>query len=148
MSKNKILFLDDEKFISGKLAEHLELLGWDVTFFNDINEFLNEFITGVFDILILDIMVPIPKTENQHIKFSKKEIENMGENGVNTGIVLAMKIWELRKDIPILFLSAREQRPKAIKQFQSSGLICDYNRKPELANTVSEKLIELLNKLS
>ena len=141
--KNKVLFFDDEPFISKALANNLTFFEWDVTFVHDINCLFEEFKNNSFDILILDIMAPIPETQNEYISFSNAEIKEM-ESGMNTGIVLARKIWELKKNIPILFLSAK-MRPNSIKQFIDSGKICDCLRKPEFAKTISDRLHELID---
>lgn len=141
--KNKVLFFDDEPFISEALADSLTFLEWNVTFVNNINGLFEELKNNSFDILILDIMAPIPEIKNEYVNFTNAEIKEM-EGGMNTGIVLARKIWEFKKSIPILFLSAR-LRPDSIKQFIDCGKTCDCLRKPELAQNISSKLQELID---
>lgn len=136
----KILYFDDEPFISRALAEHLRLVyKREVTLVSEINELFDELKDNQYDIIILDIMTPVP---DSHI-FTKREIKEM-EGGMSTGIVLAKKIWKQNGSIPILFLTARSQ-PDAITHFKDEGRKCDWLRKPELAKTINEKLLELLN---
>lgn len=141
--QQRVLFIDDEAFISGTLAQHLRILGWDVTFVSDINELFKEIRKSQkFDILIFDIMMPIPEMENKYVVFSQREIEEM-DGGMNTGVVLAKKIWtEVKNDIPILFLSAK--RPESVSQLPTSFRF-DYIRKPVLAETLEIKLKVMLN---
>ena len=128
----KILYFDDEPFISRALAEHLRLVyKREVTLVSEINELFDELKDNQYDIIILDIMTPVP---DSHI-FTKREIKEM-EGGMSTGIV--------NGSIPILFLTARSQ-PDAITHFKDEGRKCDWLRKPELAKTINEKLLELLN---
>ena len=141
--KNKVLFFDDEPFISKALADSLTFFEWDVTFVHDINCLFEELKNNSFDILILDIMAPVPEAKNEYVNFTNAEIKEM-EGGMNTGIVLARKIWEFKKNIPILFLSAK-MRPNSIKQFNDSGKTCDCLRKPEFAQTISDRLEELID---
>lgn len=140
-----VLYFDDEPFISRALAENLSLCyDWKVTLISEIDDLFQELANNQYDILILDIMVPIPETDkNSTVKFTKKDIEKM-EGGMSTGIVLAKKIWEIHGPIPILFLSARS-RPDAITRFKEEGKRCEYLRKPELAETVDATLDQLLN---
>lgn len=140
-NKKKVLFFDDELFISRVLAESLQLFGWDVTLVSEINELFKIIKSECYDIIILDIMAPVPEIENESIIFTKNEIDEM-DKGINTGVVVAKKIWELKQEIPILFLSAKQinntiaQLPKA----RNFG----YIRKPEHARIISDKLLELL----
>lgn len=138
----KILFFDDESFISRILVNNLKLNDWDVTFVSEINELFKELKRHKFDILILDIKAPIPKMENLNVSFTRTEIEEM-DDGMNTGVVLAKKIWmEIDSNYAVLFLSARNEG--AISQL-SSNYRFDHIRKPELISTIIFKLNELLN---
>ena len=53
--KNRVLFFDDDPFISKTLVDTLELLGWDVTLISEIDDLfikLNSILQ--FDVIILD----------------------------------------------------------------------------------------------
>ena len=89
-------------------------------------------------------MAPIPNKENKYINFTSKEIDEM-DMGLNVGVVLAKKIWyDLKKDIPILFLSAKKNPIPEDSELEKHN--CDYLSKPQLARTVVEKLHQMLNK--
>lgn len=144
--KNKVLYFDDEPFVSEKLAQSLKLLGWDITFVSEINDVFEELYNNEYNIIILDIIAPIPEKKNDYVKFTHREIKRM-DNKYNTGIVLAKKIWEIDngrfKDKPILFLSAKMSPD--IQQFISEGKKCYCIRKPELARIISSKIQELID---
>ncbi len=146
-NKKKVLFFDDEPFISGALAQTLQFYEWDVKLVSEINE-LFKIIKETkehYDIVILDIMAPIPDKNNSYIDFKKNEIEDMNK-GMSTGIVLAKRIWSISQyeQIPILFLSAKSNPIQSDKELEAKN--CDYLRKPALASDVSEKLEEMLDK--
>lgn len=143
--KNRILHFDDEPFISMALVRGLEFDGWDVTLVSEIDRLFYKLNNNHFDVLIMDIMAPIPQLENEHVTFSSEDIQRM-DDGLNTGIILTEKIWQLEeyRDIPVLFLSARN-RPDEIELFLQIGHKCEYLRKPELTETIDEKLRELLS---
>lgn len=145
MKKKRILHFDDDPLIIRRIAQSLKFYDCDVTFVFEIDELFKELKNYQYDALIMDIMAPIPKPENEHMTFSHSEIQRM-DDGVNTGIILTEKIWQLEgfRDIPVLFLSARYSNE--IDQFRLNGHKCEYLRKPQLAKTIDEKLNELLNK--
>ena len=142
--KKKVLYFDDEPFITRALARSLELFGWDVTLVSEIDDLIKELKTWQFDILILDLMAPIPNQKNKYINFTPNEIDEMKQaQGTNVGVIVAKKIWnELEKRIPILFLSAR--RNPIPEDPELNELKCDYLRKPQLAKEVHDKLNSLL----
>lgn len=143
-AKNRVLFFDDEPFITRPLVQTLELLEWDVTLVTEIDDLFKELKNPQFDIIITDIMVPIPNKENKYINFSQQEIDEMNM-GLNTGVVLSKKIWkEFNESIPILFLSARRNPIPEYPELNNHK--CDYLRKPQLAKDVDERLRIMLNK--
>ena len=142
--KKMVLFFDDEPFITSAVARSLKLFDCDVTIVTQIDDLFRELKTRQFDILIMDIMAPIPNKENKYINFTSKEIDDM-KMGLNTGVVLAKKIWrDLIKNIPILFLSARRNPIPEDSELRNHN--CDYLGKPQLARTIDEKLRDMLNK--
>jgi CheY-like chemotaxis protein len=142
--KKRVLYFDDEPFITKAQAMSLELLGWDVTQVSEIDELFKELKYANFDIIILDIMAPLPNENNKYISFSSEEIEAM-DGGPNVGIILAKKIWDKDSTLPILFLSARQIPDDAKDEFNHNGFKWEYLRKPELAKTVDAELVKLLN---
>lgn len=143
--KKKVLYFDDEPFITEALARSLELFGWNVRQVSKIDDLFKELKTRQFDIVILDIMASIPNQKNKYVNFSMSEIDEMTPSrGTNVGIILAKKIWkEVNTDTPILFLSAR--RNPIPEEPELRRINCAYLRKPQLAKTIDEKLRELLN---
>ena len=140
MEENKrILFFDDESYMSMALVKSLDY-DWDITFVDEINELFKELSDHKFDILILDVMAPVPEVQNEFVNFTNAEINEMDE-GINTGVVIAKKIWEKKLDLPILFLSAR--RLDTIQQLPKNRKF-DYIRKPVLVEDLDIKLKELL----
>lgn len=141
--KKKVLFFDDEPFISDILAQSLRLFDWNVTLVTEIDKLFIELNISKFDVIILDIMAPIPESDSKYFKFTKQEINEM-DDGMNTGVVVAKKIWEMPtyKDTPILFLSAKKDPRPDNPELQTDK--CGYLRKPVLTSTVSEKLNELI----
>lgn len=149
MDKNKLLYFDDEPFITGPLARNLEMAGWNVTMVSEIDDLFKELRTRKFNILILDIMAPIPDMHNRYINFSAQEIDEMsiGEDnkGINSGVVIAKKVWrEFDMEIPILFLSAR--RNPILEDKELKNYRCDYLKKPQRSAAVDKKLLDMLNK--
>lgn len=139
--KKKILYFDDEPFLSKCLVDSLKD-DWDVTFVKCVDELFKELNRHKFDILILDIMAPIPEMEYPYVSFTNREIEEMDE-GINTGVVLAEKIWtEIDGNYIILFLTAR--RVDTISQL-SRNYKYDYIRKPVLISDLNIKLESMIN---
>ena len=145
MTKYRVLHFDDEPLILKALAENLKLLGWDVTHVSEIDRLFKNLNNNHFDVLIMDIMAPIPELENDHVTFSPEEIQRM-DDGLNTGVILTEKIWQLEgyRNIPVLFLSARIHLNEIIQPLKI-GHKCNYLQKPQLAKTIDEKLRELLS---
>ena len=145
MKKKKALYFDDEPFLASALSINLKLLGWDVTFVDEIDRLFKELKNNHYDALIMDIMAPTPQHENDHVTFGSEEIQRM-DRGLNTGVILTEKIWQLKeyRDIPVLFLSERNRQDE-ITLFLHSDHKCEYLRKPQLAKTIDEKLRELLS---
>lgn len=116
----KILYFDDEPHIAQSLCHMLSIYYWNVVMVSAIDQLFQELANHQYDILILDIMAPVPNMKNRFVNFNSSEIEAMC-GGMNTGIVLAKKIGEdNNKDFPILFLSGR-RRPDEIIQFILKG---------------------------
>ena len=140
----RVLYFDDEPFISCAIVKNLEQLGWDTSLVSEIDELFKELNNNHYDALIMDIMAPTPSANNLYVTFTRKEIEDMN-NGLNTGVVLTKKILTMPKykGIPILFLSARKNPLPENPELNNCN--CDYLRKPQLSRTVDMKLKELLN---
>jgi|GEM_PF-2784399 len=140
----KILFFDDDKFITEYLIRNLkENWGWntekdrEITLITNTDEMLKEIYSDrKYDLFILDIMAPLPAEDNEHI--IKNDIKAMDR--LNTGIVIARKIREQEKykDTPIIYLSA-----KHITNIESTK-VDSYFRKPVSARELSGAMETLL----
>lgn len=140
--KKRVLYFDDESFISMALVKSLKFYDWDITFVDEINKLFKELKDHKFDIIIMDIMAPVPEIQNDFVCFTNAEINEMDE-GMNTGVVLAKKIWrDIDSNLPILFLSAR--RLDTILLLPSNNRF-DYIRKPVLVDDLNLILKELLS---
>ena len=139
MNKKKILFFDDED-IAETLQKNLELFDYDVTLASNITAFFDKVDSSkVYDLVIMDIMAPMPSSDEERNKFTKDELLNMA-GGHRIGEILADKITNMSKysNIPVLFYSARAnvntERYKKAKHI----------RKPELAKTIVDEINNLL----
>jgi len=143
--KNNILFFDDDPFTVRSLTLHLESLGWNVKFVSDIDQLFHELNQNQYDILILDIVAPVPEMDKcKYVHFDVSEIDKM-DDGMLTGVVLAKKIWhsEKYKEIPILFHSARSNPIPGDTELQNGN--CSFIRKPEFAKNVVQILRNIIN---
>ncbi len=105
MDKLKILIVEDDLNLGQILLEYLEIKGLDATLCKDGEEGLANFNRGVFDICLLDIMMP------------KKD-----------GFTLAREIRSKDKKIPIIFLTAKSMKEDAIEGLKIGA--DDYVTKP------------------
>ncbi len=105
MDKLKILIVEDDRNLGQILLEYLEIKGLDATLCKDGEEGLVTFDNGVFDICLLDIMMP------------KKD-----------GFTLAREIRTKDKKIPIIFLTAKSMKEDAIEGLKIGA--DDYVTKP------------------
>ncbi|NNE27916.1 MAG: response regulator transcription factor [Saprospiraceae bacterium] len=121
----KILYLEDEHYLGRIVKESLASRGYDIKLVTDGNNLMHQFEHFVPDICVLDIMVP-----------------NID------GYTLSKSIRERDADMPIIFLSAKNQTQDVLKGFESGGN--DYLKKPfsmeELIVRI-ENLLQLKSKV-
>lgn len=120
----RILYAEDEPFLGKIVKESLESRDFEVRLVADGNEVMKVFERFQPDVCVLDVMLP-----------------NLD------GFSLGQAIRQKRNDIPILFLTARNQTEDVVKGFESGGN--DYVRKPfsmeELIVRI-RNLLQLANK--
>ncbi len=104
-NNKNILYVEDDKALGFVTSDNLEDEGYNVVHCENGVEALKAFHKHVFDLCILDIMLP-----------------------QMDGFTLAEKIREKNKQIPILFLSAKSLQEDKIKGFKLGG--DDYITKP------------------
>lgn len=100
-----ILYVEDEPFLAKVVKETLELKEFKVTHLASGSNVLEELHNQDFDICVLDIMLP-------------------GKNGFD----VAKDIRTIHKQIPILFLTAKDQTADVVQGFGVGGN--DYIKKP------------------
>lgn len=105
MTKNKILFVEDEQSLGMIVKESLEIRGFLVEYCQDGKTGLKAFKEFKPDICLLDIMMP-----------------------VKDGYTLAQEIRKADKTVPIIFLTARSQSADVVKGFEAGAN--DYIKKP------------------
>jgi len=103
--KGRILYVEDDLTLSFVTRDNLELRGYSVDFCEDGLTALEKITSHLFDICILDVM--LPKMD---------------------GFTLARKIREFNEAIPIIFLTARSTSEDKIFGLQQGG--DDYITKP------------------
>ncbi len=140
---NKLLFFDNQSFIVRSMIMSLQLYGWNVTYVSDIDNLFHILKHRHYNILILDIMAPVPPMTNKNVEFTESEINEMGD-GLKTGVVLAKKVLKLEgyNKVPILFLSGARNPILYDPELQEHE--CAYMRKPAFSRHVDQKLREML----
>ncbi|KQC32056.1 transcriptional regulator [Nonlabens sp. YIK11] len=104
-SKIKILLAEDEPSLAMIVKESLETRDFDVTLCEDGQKAYDSFLGNDFDLLVLDVMMPLMD-----------------------GFELATKIRKNNPSIPIVFLTAKAQTEDVLKGFHVGGN--DYLKKP------------------
>lgn len=120
-SKPKILLVEDDVSLGFLLVEYLETNGFDVKLYIDGQSGLNGFKQGIFDLCIVDIM--LPKLD---------------------GFSLITQIKEIDQKIPVIILSARSLKEDKIKGFAIG--IDDYITKPFDEEEVLCRIKAVLNR--
>ena len=101
----KILYVEDNISLSFVTSDQLKKRNYDIVSCKDGEEALTSFIENIFDLCILDVMLP--------------KID---------GFELAKKIRQKNAHIPIIFLSARSMQEDKIEGLKIGG--DDYLTKP------------------
>lgn len=105
MSKVRLLVVEDDPNLGDILKEYLEMKGYEPTLCRDGEEGWNKFKKDKYDLCLLDIMMP------------KKD-----------GFTLAKEIKKVQEDLPILFLTAKNQKDDIIEGLKIGA--DDYITKP------------------
>ena len=116
----KILYLEDEHFLGRIVKESLASRGYDIHLVSDGAKFLPSFDAFQPEICVLDIMVP-----------------NID------GLSLGKLIREKHPDMPIIFLTAKNQTKDVLAGFEAGGN--DYIKKPF---SMEELMVRIDNLLS
>ncbi|HSL87152.1 MAG TPA: response regulator, partial [Bacteroidales bacterium] len=103
--KNKILLAEDDYNLGNLLRSYLSAKEYDADLFVNGREALDAFDKGLYDLCIIDIMMP--------------EMD---------GLMLAQKIRNINSLIPVIFLTAKNQKEDIITGFRTGA--DDYITKP------------------
>jgi len=102
---SKVLLAEDDVNLGNLLKEYLEIKGYSVSLARDGIEAQKKYETAAWDLLILDVMMPY-----------------------KDGFAIAKDIRKTNSKIPIIFLTAKEQKEDKIEGFDSGA--DDYITKP------------------
>lgn len=117
----KVLYVEDEPFLSRIVSDGLKSSGYTVQVVGDGNLVMDAYVALKPDICILDIMLP-----------SKD------------GYVLAQELRAAQPDLPIIFLSAKVLTEDVVKGFKAGGN--DYLKKPFSMEELLVRLEALLQR--
>lgn len=117
----KLLLVEDEKNFALVLKDYLSMNGYEVRLCANGEEGLAAFREERFDLCVIDIMMP------------KKD-----------GFSLTQEIKTLRKNIPLIFLTARSQKEDIVKAYRLGAE--DYIIKPFDSEVLLLKLQVILNR--
>lgn len=120
-NKTRILLVEDDPNLSLVLKDYLEILLYETVFAENGEDALDLFQSEHFDLIILDIMLP------------KKD-----------GFAVAKEIRKTNKEIPIIFLTAKNLKEDRIKGFQIG---CDdYITKPFSTEELSLRIEAIIRR--
>lgn len=144
MTKNRILYFDDDKITAKIVANELKSYHWEINVVSTIEDFFLEIQYNDYDGIIMDIIAPISTYETDFIRINKIDIKKAreGQSGMSTGIILTEKVWEKKDyaDLPVLFYSMKKKI--AFKPIE--GKKWHYLHKPSLIKNINEELCKLL----
>lgn len=123
MKKNNanILLVEDDSNLGFVLKDFLEISGYNVILARDGEDGLNQFRNGNFDLCVLDVMLP-----------SKD------------GFSLAKDIMDINKDIPFIFLTAKNMEKDKIEGLKLGA--DDYITKPFSTEELSLRIEAILRR--
>ncbi len=119
--KYSILLVEDEENFGSVLKNYLELNDYIVTLCMDGNKGLVEFKNNIYDLCILDVMMPLMD-----------------------GFSLAGEIKKMNPSIPLIFLTAKKLKEDVLKGYEIGA--DDYVTKPFDTEVLLYKLKAILNR--
>lgn len=105
MKQHKILLVEDDANLGFVIKDNLSLKGYEVTLYSDGRQAMDNFKTSLYQLCLLDVM--LPKAD---------------------GFTVARYIREYDKEVPILFLSAKNMTEDKLAGFRTGA--DDYITKP------------------
>ena len=119
--QHSILLVEDEENFGSVLKNYLELSDYIVTLCTDGNKGLISFKNNIYDLCILDVMMP-----------------------VRDGFSLATEIKKINPAIPLIFLTAKKLKEDILKGYEIGA--DDYITKPFDTEVLLYKLKAILNR--
>ena len=119
-SKGKILLIEDDKNLGIVISDFLEMSDYQVIHKENGQEGLHEFFKTPYDLILLDIMLPLID-----------------------GFSVAEEIRKHNCDVPIVFMTARVMKEDRIKGFRIGG--DDYITKPFSTKELKVRIRNLIN---
>jgi len=119
--QHSILLVEDEENFGSVLKNYLELSDYTVTLCTDGNQGLHSFRNNIYDLCIVDVMMPI-----------------------RDGFSLATEIKKINPSIPLIFLTAKKLKEDILKGYQIGA--DDYITKPFDTEVLLYKLKAILNR--
>ncbi|MBN2347550.1 MAG: response regulator transcription factor [Bacteroidales bacterium] len=120
-NKGHILLVEDDKNLGYVLKDFLEISSYSVILKENGKEGLNAFINGKYDIILLDIMLPLMD-----------------------GFTVAEEIRRIDCEVPIIFITAKSMKEDKIKGFRSGA--DDYLTKPFSTEELSLRINAILRR--
>jgi two-component system response regulator TrcR len=121
MDKKRLLLIEDEIFLAKVIEDSLIQKGYHVEHATDGKKGYNMALNTNFDIIVLDVMLPLLD-----------------------GFSLAKQIRKVNAEVPILFLTAKTSTPDVIMGYESGGN--DYLKKPFSLEELFLRIDELLKR--
>jgi DNA-binding response OmpR family regulator len=121
-SKRTILLVEDDKNLGIVIRDFLELSGYQVILKGNGKEGLNEFRRVSYDLILLDIMLPLLD-----------------------GFTVAEEIRKTDCEVPIIFITARSMKEDKLKGFQIGG--DDYITKPFSTEELRMRINAILRRI-
>ncbi|MCM4158123.1 response regulator transcription factor [Gramella sp. AN32] len=121
-NKFKILLVEDDSTLGYLLSEYLQIKGFVVTWVQDGKFALNKMESNIYDLVILDVMMP--------------EMD---------GFTLASKMQNKFSDLPFIFLTAKSLKIDVLKGFSLGAM--DYLKKPIDEEELVIRIQKLLSRL-
>lgn len=118
----RVLYVEDEKFLADAVKHNLEKQGIDVDHAADGEEGLDMAVSGIYDCMVLDIMLP---------KLSGIEIlERVREKGISTPVIMLSALSEVEDKVRGLNSGADDYLAKPFKTAELVARINALLRRP------------------
>lgn len=132
----RVLYVEDEKFLADAVKHNLEKQGIDVDHAADGEEGLNMAVSGIYDCMILDIMLP---------KLSGIEIlERVREKKIDTPIIMLSALSEVEDKVRGLNCGADDYLAKPFKTAELVARINALLRRPAAVKDETVKYGDLV----